>query len=106
MHFIQNILKPNLSVKDFSANVKDFYMKKGVWEHRYWVGGYELGIAFPPDWVGAYVYDPDEEIGEEERFEPGMVVNFENGFGIIDTFVFTETEAKILGETPWELQIL
>jgi len=35
-----------------------------------------------------------------------MVVNFENGFGIIDTLIFTETEAKILGETPWELQIL
>jgi len=106
MHLVQSILKPNLPVKEFVSRVKDFYMKKGVWEHRYWVGGYELGIAFPPDWVGAYVYDPDEEIGEEERFEPGMVVNFENGFGIIDTLIFTETEAKILGETPWELQIL
>ncbi len=105
MHLIKEILTPNMLVKELMDKIKKFYMDKGVWEHKYWVGGYELGIAFPPDWVGSYVYDPDEEIGDD-RFMPGMVVNFENGFGLIDTVVFTEIEAKILGETPWELQII
>ncbi|MCG8484311.1 MAG: Xaa-Pro peptidase family protein [Clostridia bacterium] len=105
MHLIKEILTPNMLVKELMDKIKKFYVDKGVWEHKYWVGGYELGIAFPPDWVGSYVYDPDEEIGDD-RFMPGMVVNFENGFGLIDTVVFTEIEAKILGETPWELQII
>ena len=51
---------------------------------RYWLGGYEIGIAFPPDWCGNFVYDSFMEMGDA-RFEEGMVVNFECGFGVVDT---------------------
>ena len=33
-------------------------------------------------------------------------VNFECGFGVVDTIVFKKNEAKILGNTPWQLKII
>lgn len=45
------------------------------------------------------------EMGDA-RFEEGMVVNFECGFGVVDTIVFKKNEAKILGNTPWQLKII
>jgi hypothetical protein len=33
------------------------------------------------------------------------VVNFETGFGVIDTLMFKEDEAIVLGNTPRELMI-
>ncbi|MCE2603899.1 hypothetical protein LH384_32960, partial [Pseudomonas aeruginosa] len=93
------------SIDDFYDEITRFIKEEGAWDEQYWLGGYELGISFPPDWVGNFVYDPYID-SNGARFEPGMVVNFETGFGIVDTLVFTEKEARILGTTPWELQIV
>lgn len=105
MQKVKEIIKPHMLVDDFLGQMMQFYKEEGVVGEQYWIGGYELGIAFPPDWVGEFVYDPYLD-NEGARFEPGMVVNFETGFGIIDTLVFTEEEAKILGNTTWDLQIV
>ena len=73
----------------------------GIWTDAGWVGGYELGIAFPPDWVGNYVYEMTDT--ETDRiFEPGTIVNFESQFfaprmsGItyyVDTLLFKADRA-------------
>lgn len=105
MYKVKEILRPNLLINDFYAQLVDFFKEEGMWGEQYWLGGYEMGISFPPDWCGNFVYDPYID-ARDARFEPGMVVNFETGFGIVDTLMFTETEAKILGTTPWELQIV
>ncbi|MCQ4637037.1 Xaa-Pro peptidase family protein [Anaerovorax odorimutans] len=105
MRQVAKIIKPNLSIDDFYDEITRFIKDEGAWDEQYWLGGYELGISFPPDWVGNFVYDPYID-SNGARFEPGMVVNFETGFGIVDTLVFTEKEARILGTTPWELQIV
>ena len=48
----------------------------GLRDYVWWVGGYVLGIAMPPDWVG-HVYLNDEEGFEPGVFEPGFVANWE-----------------------------
>ena len=78
------------------------------------VGGYELGLAFPPDWVGNYVYEmTDTE--SQKILEPGTVVNFESQFysprmsGItyyIDTLMFTADKAYQPLASPLELVVV
>jgi Xaa-Pro dipeptidase len=53
-----------------------YYKDVGLWDERWWVGGYELGLAFPPDWVGEFVYEPDMA-DPAATFQPGGVVNFQ-----------------------------
>ena len=105
MNKLKDIIKPNMLVKDFYGQMEKFFNDSEIGGDAYWLGGYELGISFPPDWVGTFVYDPNVEI-EGQSFLPGMVINFETGFGVIDTIMFTEDQAIILGESPWEMQVI
>jgi Xaa-Pro aminopeptidase len=102
LEFVKEIIRPNLPVAEFNENIRAFYEEAGMLAEGYWVGGYEMGIAFPPDWCGPFVYDIDTDAGDAV-FCPGTTVQFENGFGVIDTIVFTETEAKTLSKMPYGL---
>ena len=71
--------------------------------------GYELGLAFPPDWVGNYVYEMTDT-DSDRILEPGTVVNFESQFfaprmaGItyyVDTLMFrADTALRPLSFKP------
>lgn len=103
---VKELIKPNLPVKDFLKDLKKYYEESGLWEKKYWIGGYEMGIAFPPDWVGEFDYDICKDLEDDEKiFLPGMVVNMETGFGVIDTIMFKEEEAVMLGKTTRKLMI-
>lgn len=85
----------------------------GIWENAWWVGGYELGVAFPPDWVGRFAFSAGEDPGGV-TLEPGLVMNHEwnfylpDGAGIrelIDTFIVTEDAIEFPHEVPADLII-
>ncbi len=105
MEVVKEIIRPGMGVRTFFDQMERHMKERGIAGDAYWFGGYELGIGFPPDWVGTFVYDPDVDPGDA-AFLPGMVINFETGFGVIDTIMFTEDEAMILGTTPWEMQVV
>lgn len=78
----------------------------GLARHGWFIGGYDLGIAIPPDWVGhTYL---NGRCFERADFAVGTVVNFENvldvpegwpgGFGTqnVDTLVMEEAGLRIL----------
>jgi Xaa-Pro aminopeptidase len=98
---IDEVLRPNLPVAELVTRTRAYYDEVGIWTDAGWVGGYELGIAFPPDWVGNYVYEMTDT--ETDRiFEPGTIVNFESQFfaprmsGItyyVDTLLFKADRA-------------
>jgi Xaa-Pro aminopeptidase len=111
---IQSQLKPGLKVKKLLESIRDYYVDAGIFDDCYWSGGYELGIAFPPDWVGTYIYDLSMT-KETEIFEPMSVVNHEcnffapNSAGLsitIETILFQENHAHFACSTPRELQVL
>ncbi|MEZ5776208.1 MAG: Xaa-Pro peptidase family protein [Hyphomicrobiaceae bacterium] len=111
---IKKLLKPDLDVLTFCRALKDYYVDQGIWDEAYWSGGYEFGIAFPPDWVGPFIYDLTIS-KEGERFRPMTAVNHEcNFFGpdktgmsaTIDTFLFYEDKAKIASKLPREIQVI
>ena len=111
---IKEKLRPGLNVVEFLEALRDYYRSVGIWDENYWSGGYEFGIAFPPDWVGAFIYDLSIS-GPEDVFRPMTAVNHECNFfaplksglsATIDTFLFYEDGAKILSHLPREIQVL
>lgn len=76
------VAKAGTPVSEVARTVWDFYIDAGIWDYRQWVGGYELGIAFPPDWVGEWIFYIEEE-DEPGVFEEDTVTNFESVFANI-----------------------
>jgi Xaa-Pro aminopeptidase len=76
-------------------------------EQIWWVGGYSLGIAFPPSWVGHTYLANDGP--EKCRLSPGYLSNYENVFmdredgfeaAYIDTILMTDSGLEILSQIP------
>jgi Xaa-Pro dipeptidase len=97
---------PGVSVADVQRTLRSFYQDAGLWEHRGWLGGYELGIAFPPDWVGEWMFSVDDA-DSDEVFEEGLVTNYESraGLSLIDTFVIGPRRTERLSSVPREILI-
>jgi Xaa-Pro aminopeptidase len=115
MELIRSILRPGLPVREFTAAVVDFYRRENLWERRGWVGGYEMGIAFPPDWVGNFVFDPAADPESRSVFEARTAVNYENQFFMpehqgqyftIDSWLFEDEQAHMLSEQPFEVIVI
>jgi len=104
-------IKPGCPVSEINKAMEDYYKKVGIWGDSWWIGGYDLGIAFPPDWVGVFSYAPGTDSGDR-NFPPGTVVNYESDFylpqgaglsPIMDTIIVNEYSAEILSKIPQDL---
>ncbi len=92
-------------------------------ERVWWVGGYALGIALPPSWVGHTYLSGDAF--EDFTWEPGYVTNYENilfgwdnhvphpdgrrtGYtaSYMETLLMTEHGIEVLSRLPRELTVL
>ena len=111
---IASILKPGLTVGELVKAARQYYDEVGIWSDAGWVGGYELGIGFPPDWVGNFVYEMSD-FESERVFEAGSCVNFESQFfsprmsGItyyICTLLFKEDVAELPVRAPRRLVVI
>lgn len=111
---IREMLRPNLRVRELLQAVHDHYAAHDLLDDLYWSGGYEMGLAFPPDWVGAYIYDLTHA-GKDDRFLPMTAVNHECNFygprstglsATIDTLLFDEDRAALASDFPRTLQAL
>ncbi len=112
MEVIRAMLRPGLPVREFNETVVDYLRREGLWERRGWIGGYEMGIAFPPDWVGNFVFDPASDTDTDRVFEPYTAVNYENQFFMpehqgqyfsIESFLFEEERCSMLCDQPFDL---
>jgi Xaa-Pro dipeptidase len=114
LQVLKDTLKPGTNAAHLAREMVRYYEDTGLWTRRSWVGGYEMGIAFPPAWTGNYVFDPASEIGRDKVFEPGVAFNFENQFYLeghrglffmIETVLLDETGAHLLSEkVPYSLE--
>ena len=111
---LDQILRPNIRVDEILSAVKQSFIDVGVWEDHWWIGGYELGIAFAPDWDGHFTYDIDTD-PHDDTLEPGMVVNFESNFylpkgigcsGVINTMEISESGVSWLSNLSLGLLIV
>ncbi len=111
---LAKVIRPNLPVRELLQTIEAYYRETGIWQDQCWIGGYDLGMSFPPDWVGPWFYDVHNEPGDEV-FEPGMTTNYEANFYLpdlagmsmfIDMMVFTEDSAEFLQETPARMPVI
>ncbi|MDH5306815.1 MAG: Xaa-Pro peptidase family protein [Myxococcales bacterium] len=114
MELVGSLIRPNLRVGELVKALKAYYEEQGIWEEASWLGGYELGIAFPPDWVGNFVYEMSHE-DSDVLLEPGTAVNFESVFFgprmsgltyLIDTLLFKQDAAELASRMPRGLTVL
>lgn len=115
MKVLADMIRPNLPVRELYETMKAYYEDQGIWQDRGFIGGYEMGIAFPPDWVGNFVYDVNSDENIDRLFEPGMVVNYENQFFLphqaglffmIESMAFLDDEARFLSNVPYDLTVI
>ncbi len=108
------LLRPGLPVHELLSALEDYYQQAGIWGDQWWIGGYELGIAFPPDTVGEFYYEFERD-ASDKRFDPGLVCNFESNFylpggtGLLimtTTLEATETTAGFLSQIPPGLTVI
>ncbi len=116
MDVVKACLRPNLPVRELNEKVKAHYDRQNLWTSRGWIGGYEMGIGFPSDWVGNFVYDPLSEKNADRVFEPNTAVNHEiqifmprhvGQFFMIESLLF-ETDKVTLAtpEIPYTLNVV
>jgi Xaa-Pro aminopeptidase len=96
--------------------LRDYYQQAGVWDRRGFLGGYDIGMAFPPDWVGDWLFNvPDD--ASEGTFQANMVGQYETIFrqpatphplvvDLIDTYVYGDNAARRLSAIPMDLIVL
>ena len=116
MDRVRECVRPNLPVRELNEATRRYYEQHGLWESRGWVGGYEMGIAFFPDWVGNFVYDPLAEKNVDRAFEPRTAVNYEvqvfmprhaGCFVTIETLLFGDEEVTLATErVPYGLAVI
>ena len=108
------LIKPGYSIASFLEEMKAYYAGHDMLQNQWWVGGYELGIAFPPDWVGSYYFDIHKDMGDDV-FEPGFVSNYEANFylpkeaglsAFIDTMIIGESDAEFIHRIPAKLFVV
>ena len=82
-------------------------------EEVWWVGGYALGLALPPSWVG-HTYLANDAF-EAFTWEPGYLTNYENivfrreaGFtaSYMESLLMTENGIRILSRHPRTLTVV
>ncbi len=102
-----------------AQDVADKYIDSvGLRKYVWFIGGYDLGIAIPPDWVGHTWLN--QRVGfENATFDPGYVTNFENQFDVVDedwpggrgvchieTFLMTKSGLEVLSKLPRTLTVV
>jgi Xaa-Pro aminopeptidase len=111
---LREMLRPGMPIHDFVEAMSSYYHGAGVEQNLMWFGGYDLGIGFPPDWVGTFVYDKVNYC-QGRAFIPGTVVNYESNFYLprkagasllINTIVFGRKRVQTLGRTPDDLIVI
>jgi Xaa-Pro aminopeptidase len=92
---------------------EDYVYSRFPRDQVWWVGGYALGIAMPPNWVG-HTYLANDAF-EQFTWEPGYVTNYENvlfdrdaGFtaSYMETLLMTDGGIEVLSKRPRTLTVL
>ena len=109
---MMDLIVKEISPGDSMATMHDisaaFAQEHDLARFEWLIGGYSLGIAMPPDWVGRHRPKPREDI-PPPNLSPGLVMNFENqydtykenwsgapGAGLIDTLLVGDESLDIL----------
>jgi ectoine hydrolase len=109
---VQRVVRPGDPLDVAQRAAEEYVFSRFPREQVWWVGGYSLGIALPPSWVG-HTYLANDAF-ESFTWEPGYVTNYENilfdrerGFtaSYMETLVMTEDGIELLSRHSRELAV-
>jgi Xaa-Pro aminopeptidase len=109
---VQRVVRPGDPLDVAQRVAEEYVFSRFPREQVWWVGGYALGLAVPPSWVG-HTYLSNDAF-ETFTWEPGYVTNYENilfdrdrGFtaSYMETLVMTEAGIDTLSRHPRELVV-
>jgi Xaa-Pro aminopeptidase len=110
---VRRAVKPGDPLDVAQRVAEDFVFSRFPREQVWWVGGYALGIAMSPNWVG-HTYLSNDAF-EQFTWEPGYLTNYENvlfdreaGFtaSYMETLLMTETGIEPLSSRPRTLTVV
>jgi Xaa-Pro aminopeptidase len=110
---VQETVRPGDPLDVAQRAAEDYVFSRVPREQVWWVGGYALGIALPPDWVGHTYLSNDAY--ERFTWEPGYVTNYENicfdrdgafTASYMETLLMTEQGIEVLSAVPRELTVI
>ena len=111
-------ISPGDSLYKVHAIADDYIDQNGLRRYCWYNGGYSLGIAVPPDWVGVHRTHPTPGGPGDRALKPGMIFNLENQFDVwedwpggsgaayIDSFLMTDSGLEVLSELPRNLIVV
>lgn len=111
---VRTEMRPGMLLRDLLELNERLGKELGIWQDQWWLGGYDLGIALAPDWVGYHYFSAELDPGEQ-ILEPGMVTNTEwnfylpNGAGVrelIDTIIVTDEAVEFPHRVSLELAVV
>ena len=109
---VRRVVRPGDPLDVAQRAAEEYVFSRFPREQVWWVGGYSLGIALPPSWVG-HTYLANDAF-ESFTWEPGYVTNYENilfdrerGFtaSYMETLVMTEDGIDLLSRHSRELVV-
>jgi Xaa-Pro aminopeptidase len=110
---VQRLVRPGDPLDIAQRVAEEYVYSRFPPEQVWWVGGYALGIALPPSWVG-HTYLSNDAF-ETFTWEPGYVSNYENilfdrdrGFtaSYMETLVMSEDGIETLSGHQRELVVV
>ncbi len=116
MNVVHDTAKPGLPLNELTRTLREFYKETGAWQLRQqgkmpgWLGGYELGISFPPDWCGWFEFTVGEEDRSDWVLQERQVTNYESfatgSTALIDTYVYEKGRCRSLTTMAPELIVV
>ena len=111
-------IAPGDSLYKVHAIADDYIDRNGLRPYCWYNGGYVLGIAVPPDWVGVHRTHPTPDGPGDRPLAPGMIFNLENQFDVwedwpggsgaayIESFLMTDSGLEVLSSLPRNLVVV
>lgn len=109
---VKRAVRPGDPLDVAQRAAEDYVFARFPKEQVWWVGGYALGIAVPPSWVG-HTYLSNDAF-ETFTWAPGYVTNYENivfdrdrcfTASYMETLLMTEDAIETLSRHPRELVV-
>lgn len=110
---VREAVRPGDPLDTAQRVAEEYVFSRFPRERVWWVGGYALGVALPPDWVGHTYLSNDAY--EQFTWEPGYVTNYENILfdpdeqvtaSYMETLLMTEDGIEILSRVPRTLTVV
>jgi Xaa-Pro aminopeptidase len=101
---LSKVARAGTPIREVNRRLREHYHGAQNQSELSYAMGYELGVAFPPDWVGEFYFSINEE-NPEGAFLENEVTNFESivDSALIDTFIYEREGARRLSSIQPEL---